>query len=383
MNPTTGSRDFNGPYTYDANHPYLTGNVIGPAGDTDKFIEGTYTNNSSIEVVVTADPNYVPKLAVPGDFDSDLDVDSVDLDLVTGNYFGANVDFGYFYADGDTDTDGDVDNADIGVVIGALGGLVPSGSAELTYDASTGNVTLDASAAAGAVITSFQLENAEGSFVAANYNYNALSGGAFAYSDVFPDVLGDSDTTGLGFSGIADLGNVFPTGMNLAALEAYLTTAVYTGAPGSGQQEFDLVVVGAVSSEYEDWAGGSNFEDDDNGDGVKNGIAFILGAADPNVDAVGLLPVEATEPGFLTLTFNRVNPIGDAVLSVEYGGDLTLANSDVIPAASATLPSGVEVVVTSPGAPDPDTVVVKIPDSFAAEPGNLFARLKATETTEN
>lgn len=318
---------------------------------------------------------------MPGDFDSDLDVDSVDLDLVTGNYFGANVDFGYFYADGDTDVDGDVDNADIGLVIGALGGVVSSGSAELTYDRSTGNVTLDASAAAGAVITSFQLENAADSFVASNYNYNALSGGAFAYSDVFVDVLGDSDTTGVGFSGTADLGNVFPAGMDLVALEAYLTTAVYTGASGSGQQEFDLVVVG--SSAYEEWSGGSNFEDDENGDAVKNGIAFILGASDPNADATSLLPVEATEPGFLTLTFNRVNPIGDAVLSVEYGGDLTLANSDVVPAASGTLASGVVVEVTSPGAPDSDTVVVKIPDSFASEPGNLFARLKATETAEN
>ena len=34
----------------------------------------------------------------------------------------------------------------------------------------------------------------------------------------------------------------------------------------------------------------NGFDEDKNGDGVENGIAFLLGAANPNADATGLLP---------------------------------------------------------------------------------------------
>ncbi|BCX48445.1 hypothetical protein HAHE_23530 [Haloferula helveola] len=134
---------------------------------------------------------------------------------------------------------------------------------------------------------------------------------------------------------------------------------------------------GGGATAYETWAGGSLFEDDDNGDDVDNGLAFILGAADPNANAVGLLPAPATEPGFLTLTFERLDGIAPAVLSVEYGPDLSFGNTDAIPLTSQTLGSGVEVVVVD-GSPT-DTVTIKIPDSFAGGGATLFARLSATE----
>ncbi|WP_353415666.1 hypothetical protein, partial [Haloferula helveola] len=96
-----------------------------------------------------------------------------------------------------------------------------------------------------------------------------------------------------------------------------------------------------------------------------------------NANALGLLPAVATEPGFLTLTFERLDGIAPVVLSVDYGGDLALSNSDVIPLTSQTLGSGVEVVVVD-GSPT-DTVTVKIPDSFASGNGTLFGRLSATD----
>jgi hypothetical protein len=122
--------------------------------------------------------------------------------------------------------------------------------ANLVYDPTTGNITLDATEAAGGVITSFQLENGgAGTFNPGNYN--SLSGtGGFGgfFQDVTTNTIGDSDLTFVGASGLIDLGDVAPTGLDLAALEAYLSSALYAGQAGSGQLEFDLVVVPEPSS---------------------------------------------------------------------------------------------------------------------------------------
>ena len=176
------------------------------------------------------------------------DVDNADIGVVAGNFNGAGGS-GKTFATGDVDFDGDVDNADIGVVAGGFtgalaGNLTDSGNiADLRYDPTTGNITLDASEAAGAVITSFQLENGTNAFIAGNYN--SLVGGTFggAFEDVSDSVAADSDLTFVGLGGLLDLGNIAPTGLDLAQLEALLTNAVYVGSLGSGNQTFDLVVI--------------------------------------------------------------------------------------------------------------------------------------------
>jgi len=178
------------------------------------------------------------------------DVDNLDIQVVAGNYIGAKP-FGTFskvYFDGDMDFDGDVDNADIQVVAGAFTGALAGNLtdsltiADLIYDPATGDVKVDASEAAGGKVTSFQLENAAGTFIPVNYS--GPTGGAFGgvYKDVGPGVIADSDMAFIGFSGIHDFGRIFPAGMNLDQLEAYLKTASYLGALGSGQQQFDLVI---------------------------------------------------------------------------------------------------------------------------------------------
>lgn len=60
--------------------------------------------------------------------------------------------------------------------------------------------------------------------------------------DITTKVLGDTDLTLAGAGGTVSLGTVFPTGMDLAGLTAYLKTAVYTGQAGSGQKQFTLVL---------------------------------------------------------------------------------------------------------------------------------------------
>ena len=186
-------------------------------------------------------------LRLVGDTDFDRDVDNADIGKVAGSFTGAGS-AGKVYSDGDMDFDGDVDNADIGRVAGAFtgalaGNLTDSGGiADLIYDPATGDVKVDASEAAGGIVTSFQLETAAGSFSPGNY-VGTTGGLGGCFKDVGADVIADSDLTFAGFSGIRDFGNIFPARMDLAQLEAFLTTAVYTGAFGSGQQQIDLMLI--------------------------------------------------------------------------------------------------------------------------------------------
>ncbi|MDP4643721.1 MAG: autotransporter-associated beta strand repeat-containing protein, partial [Opitutales bacterium] len=62
-----------------------------------------------------------------------------------------------------------------------------------------------------------------------------------------------------------------------------------------------LVSTVAPSDPYDVWSGGATFDVDTNGDGVDNGLAFILGAADENADALSLLPDGAATGGDLVL----------------------------------------------------------------------------------
>jgi len=115
---------------------------------------------------------------------------------------------------------------------------------------------------------------------------------------------------------------------------------------------------------------------------VDDGLAWFLGASGPGVNALDKLPVEAKDGGFLTLDFLRVNPYSPAQLFVQFGNDLSGWTEVEVLAATGTinLPGDdVEVEVTSPGAPTPDTVKVKIPASYQSASGALFARLRAVK----
>ena len=135
---------------------------------------------------------------------------------------------------------------------------------------------------------------------------------------------------------------------------------------------------GGGGSPYSTWAGGQAFTDDLNGDGVDNGMAWILGAANANANLDGLLPVPGADGG-LTMHFHRVNPMGTAHLYVEYSSDLGDGDpwhSEEIPATSGTIGGDIGVVVV-PGSPT-DDVTITIPASHGSA-GALYGRLKAVE----
>ncbi len=310
------------------------------------------------------------------------DVDNADI----GKAIGA-LGRGTLYIDGDIDFDGDVDATDVanvasaftGALSPARGPALPTGTT-LTYIADVGTVFLSADGAAGGVITSFQLENSEGTFV--DGSFTGPTGGSFggAYAQATANVLADSDTTLAGTSGDLSLGSIFPTGMDQAALEAYLTVAIYTGAQGTGQMQFDLVVLPTLPTAYEAWSKGfASLTDtfanvDFEGDGISTGLEYVLGG-DPTVnDAASIAPTSESSGSGLVFTFRRADVANDdtsATIEVRYSTDLmtwTLAEDGV---NSVSIVENDDFYGSSPGI---DQVLVALPSSLEVD-GKLFARL--------
>jgi hypothetical protein len=143
-----------------------------------------------------------------------------------------------------------------------------------------------------------------------------------------------------------------------------------------------LTFAGGGGTPYEQWATGNEpFADDANADGVDNGLAWLLGAANPNANALPLLPTVAQDGGKLVLEFNLLNAAGrgTAQAKLQYSKDLGAtdlwtANEVVVPDTSGTV-GGVVFTVTPTGGMI--HVMAEIPASAAAPGSTLFARLAA------
>ena len=214
--------------------------------------------------------------------------------------------------------------------------------------------------------------------------------------------LHDSDNVGADIV-IADVhlnGDTANTGENYVAEVDFVTDGIYdvleyefSSANGNGHGAVltgpDVVVDPFLDWSVLDGATGVTFEGDANGDGVQDGLAFLLGAANPNVDAnaAGLLPTVTETAGGLVLNFNclPVASRGSAKLYVQHSNGL---------AAWTPSPTGVEVpdatsvgptsnvtfaVGAGPAGPPARNSVTATIDSGAAAGGKLFGRLQATE----
>jgi hypothetical protein len=115
---------------------------------------------------------------------------------------------------------------------------------------------------------------------------------------------------------------------------------------------------------------------------MANGIAFLLGAATPDANGLGLLPSATRSGAGLVLSFTMLNSAsrGDSKLHVQWSGDLGVAdlwagNSALVLDVSGTV-NGVVFQIT-PGTPL-NTVQATIPLSEAVG-GKLFGRLSGVE----
>lgn len=132
------------------------------------------------------------------------------------------------------------------------------------------------------------------------------------------------------------------------------------------------------------WAGAAvNFADDANNDGVDNGLAWLLGSTDPNVNALDKLPTIAHVGNNLTMTFKMLpaSVRGGSLLYLEYSKDLSVNapwTSVLIPDQNeGSTPVTFSVTESSSGNEDePLTIVATVPPTVPVG-GKLFVRLRA------
>lgn len=146
----------------------------------------------------------------------------------------------------------------------------------------------------------------------------------------------------------------------------------------SDEGTFTISVSGTGQTKYQAWAGGTAFDADANGDGVSNGLAFLLGASTPFSTVT--LPTPVENNGDLVLTFPCLTDAnrGGAQLFVQHSSDVGVSDTWASSAAVSNTPgapvNGVTLSVSS-GSPT-NTVTATIDDSQAVD-GSLFGRLKA------
>jgi autotransporter-associated beta strand protein len=182
-----------------------------------------------------------------------------------------------------------------------------------------------------------------------------------------------------GFSGtsasftLGELSSV--TGVIPTNAGSNLTLVVTDGVSG----KTGSTAITIIQTQYQSWAGGAAFGADSNGDGVNNGLAWLLGAADPNASALDKLPVASRNGGNLRLTFRCLNSSkrGGAALKVQFSNDLGTSDpwtshEAAVPDTDSTV-NGVIFDTTDDG--DFVNVIADIPAAGA----NLFGRLKAEQ----
>ena len=136
---------------------------------------------------------------------------------------------------------------------------------------------------------------------------------------------------------------------------------------------------------YDAWAeskglsgGDAGFHADPDGDGISNGIEFVIGSepnpANPAWDSRALLPTMELDETYLRFVFRRSQVSATYVPACHYSGNLTAwtkAEDDI---------NGVDILETPNGfATGIDRVELLIPRSLATD-GRLFARLQVQES---
>jgi autotransporter-associated beta strand protein len=185
-----------------------------------------------------------------------------------------------------------------------------------------------------------------------------------------------STTNGGPYTTIASTGTTAFTDLSVTAGTPYfyVVSAVNTVGDSSGESPDSNQATATPIGGYAAWSGGVPIDGDSNNDGVKNGVAWALGAADPNENAIGLLPVlDNSDATYLIFTFNRstaANNDPNAQIIVQYGDDL----SGWPPA----IDDGDNIIITeTPGNPTA-AVEVKLKRATLAPEGVIFLRLKVS-----
>ena len=178
------------------------------------------------------------------------------------------------------------------IVTVAAGAKLTPGATVGTVGTLTVDGTLNISAmAGGAGVINMDLDSIAASDKIAAGTLN-IGTDVLNFSDFNFTALGglENGTYKLITSGAAVTDTLDPTPANLTGTIGAGPATGILQISGSGT-DIELVVSGVPGgSDYDTWSGGSLPGDDDNNDGVQNGVAWALDAADPDANAIGLLP---------------------------------------------------------------------------------------------
>ena len=131
---------------------------------------------------------------------------------------------------------------------------------------------------------------------------------------------------------------------------------------------------------FSGWSGGAALNADANNDGVSNGMAWVLGAANPSANAISLLPTfnNTSDPTYFIYTYRRSDAANSApgtTIAVQYSSTLG-AWTTAVDNADIDITVTDNFYGTDPGV---DKVEVKIKRALAVS-GKLFSRLNLVTT---
>lgn len=142
----------------------------------------------------------------------------------------------------------------------------------------------------------------------------------------------------------------------------------------------------AVVSQFAEWAGqGVSFDDDQNGDGISNGLAWLLGADSPGDNVMDLMPTADEQAGEINMFFTTLKSSarGAASIKVQYSKDLgaldlwTNHQAEVPDVSGTDGPTGIVFEIQDLGG-DFISVYARIPAAAAGTGKKLFSRVNAT-----
>jgi len=127
-----------------------------------------------------------------------------------------------------------------------------------------------------------------------------------------------------------------------------------------------------VNTAFAAWSGGAAADADTNGDGVDNGVAWVLGASGPNENAINRLPTldNTSDATYVIFEFNRsdaANSAPNTTINAQYSNDL--ANW------TTAVDDNNNVEIEEIGGSPADVVKVKLKRSSLAASGKIFTRL--------
>lgn len=162
-----------------------------------------------------------------------------------------------------------------------------------------------------------------------------------------------------------------------AALSGFVSSGYHFRCVSQNSAGISYGVSQIIVDRYMLWAGNAVFDQDANGDGISNGLAFLLGAKNPSAASSSFLPNFSREGNDLSLSFTMRNAAnsGSHTLSIEHSSDLGVVDawaSVPVPEGNS-INSGVSFAIT-PGATT-NTVRATISASHASG-GKLFSRIR-------